>query len=466
MVSRVYTPPLPYNRSQGTGLQRGVPSATDEKRGPLPSPLEGERLQSREQTTSDALANARENARSAGLQSVQYDRSQKIPLNAVLGDFHKTMNALGTDAPTRTEMDAYIQVISAQGAKEQPDVPYIKHTLRTAAHSLDQYIGKALGQPSNVVKEWVDALLLQNIDFHSDTPFEKPAESAKKPSDESDATAKKPVETEANALLAEADTSPKAPGSSTKASVANSANPSGLNLTEKKQLKALIETAKTAHQTGDASTAEALLQQALNGLNGKAMPEWEGKINRLRGRFAENDGQWESAITAYEQAEQNFAQAGRSDRQADTRHAIGSLLEDHGRLAEAKTSYQQAFALDESRGDTRSQVRSLQDMGRVDLRLGQSDSAIETLKTAVQRSEGLALSPVEQNDLLGTLALAYRRAGQLDASVSTYRDASRLASRSGNPTLYADTLRQYASTLIEAGRNTQAAKVLEVLQRK
>jgi tetratricopeptide (TPR) repeat protein len=464
MVSRVYTPPLPYTRSQGSALQRGVPSATDEKR---TSSSEGERIGSREQSGSDEMAAIRENARSAGLQSVQYDSAQKIPLNAVLGDFHKTMTALGADAPTRSEMDAYIQVISAQGAKSQPDVPYIKHTLRTAAHSLDQYIGKALGQPSNVVKEWVDALLLQNIDFHSDAPFEKPAETAKK-SSESDADTKNSsqnTEQEANTLLVEVDANPQAILQTTSATSIAS-NKTGLNLTEKKQLKTLIETAKTAHQAGDASMAEASLQQALGQLNGKAMPEWEGKINRLRGRFAEQGGQWENAITAYEQAEQGFAQASRLDRQADSRHAIASLLEDHNRLPEAKASYQQVLALDESRGDTAAQVRSLQDLGRIDLRLGQSDSAIATLKSAVQRSETISLSPIEQNELLSTLALTYRRAGQLEPAVTTYREASRLASRSGNLTLYTDTLRHYASTLIEAGHNTQAAKVLEVLKRK
>lgn len=457
MVSRVYTPPLPYHRSQGTGLQRVVPSATDEKKAP-----EGETIGTREQASSDEFAQYRENARSAGLQSVQYDRSQKIPLNAVLGDFHKTMTALGADAPTRTEMDAYIQVIGVQGAKDQPDVSYIKHTLRTAANSLDQYIGKALGQPSNVVKEWVDALLLQNIDFHSDTPFEKPVESVKKSTDKSS-------EDTGNALVAEAN---PAQTQLTVQQQDNSliamakVNSSGLNTNNKKQLKSLIEAAKTAHQSGDANGAEESLRQALDQLTGKGMPEWEGKINRLRGRFAENDGQWENAIAAYQEAEQGFVQAGRLDRQADTRHAIGSLLEDHGRLAEARDAYQQVLMLDESQNDIKAQVRSLQDLGRVDLRLGQTDSAIATLQTALKRSEGIALSPVEQGDLLSTMGLSYRRAGQLDAAISTYRDASRLASRSGNPDFYADTLRQYASVLLEGGRNEQAVKVLAALQKQ
>src|SRR5690606_21177103 len=102
---------------------------------------------------------------SNGLQSVQFDQSQKIPLDAVLHDFASTMNALGADEQTRAEVGAYLRVVCLQGNKEHPEVPFIKHSLRTAAGALDQFIAQALGQPSQVVKEWVDALLLQNIDF-------------------------------------------------------------------------------------------------------------------------------------------------------------------------------------------------------------------------------------------------------------------------------------------------------------
>ena len=81
MVSRVYTPLIPaYPRSQSVGNGRGpVSSATDDQK-------------------AIAQGNANDaNRPSAGLQAVQFDRFQKIPLDAVIHDFKNTMNALGAD---------------------------------------------------------------------------------------------------------------------------------------------------------------------------------------------------------------------------------------------------------------------------------------------------------------------------------------------------------------------------------
>jgi tetratricopeptide (TPR) repeat protein len=387
------------------------------------------------------------------LQSVQYDRSQQIPLNAVLGDFHKTMTSLGADDATRAEVGVYLRAISLQGGKPEPDVPFIRHTLRTAANTLDQYIGNALGQPSKVVREWVDALLLQNIDFHSDTPFNPPGHG----------------ESVGEKASPEASGSPAGSGK-TQAHSSEQAPQNTLDTEGKKRLKSLIESAKAAHESGNAEAAANGLEEALAQLKDKGFPEWEGKIHRLYGRFAEGDGAWEKALVAYGQAADCFQSAGRSDREADTRHAMASILEDHDRLTEARDVYRQVLALDEEQTpeDIAAQIRTLQDLGRVDLRLGRTASALDHLTTAVTRSqqaqrEGRTLPIGLQVDLLSNLGAVYRRAGQGREATQSYREAARLAQVGEDPALYANTLQQYAAILVEGGRNAEAMKVLQAI---
>lgn len=447
MIPRVYTPPVaPYARSQRGGLQRGAPSSTDEN----PSPF-------RRSEPDDPTKTSRPNGESpsrltpaAGLQSVQYERFQQIPLNAVLGDFHKTMTSLNADEATQAEVSVYLRAISLQGGKPEPDVPFIRHTLRTAANTLDQYIGNALGQPSKVVREWVDALLLQNIDFHSDTPFE-------------------PTERASSSEPGQASAKPAGPGEPQTEQTETPPRDT-IDLDGKKRLKSLIESAKAAHDAGKTDEAERYLEDALTQLKDKGFPQWEGKIHRLRGRFAERDGDWEKALSVYERAADCFQAAGQTDRQADTQHDMASILEDHGRLTEAREMYQRVLTLDEERpqGDITTQIRTLQDLGRVDLRRGQTADALEHLNTALARSrqaqqEGREIPSSIQSDLLSSRGAAYRRSGQMDEAMQSYREAARLARSGGDASGYANALQQYAATLVEGGRNGEAMKVLQAI---
>jgi Flp pilus assembly protein TadD len=358
MVSRLYTPLVtPYVRPQGANSNRGaVTSTTDEQ----PRPY------SQQAGVDSESADPRRP--SSGLQSVQYDRLQKIPLTAVISDFKNTMTALGADDQTRSEVSAYLNVVRLQAAKEQPEVSFIKHTLRTAANSLDQFIGKALGQPSQVVKEWVDALLLQNIDYHADLP---PEEVTTAPTSKS---------TTAETAMQEAfNAEPEATA--------------GLDTSTKSQIKNLVEQSKVNQQAGKSTEADQNLQDALDLLKDQNRPEWEGKLWQLRGRFADQEGRWEQAVHAFDQAAQHFEAAQCPGKQANTLHAMASILEEHGQLDQAKQAYQQVVALDEQTGNPKTQLRSLNDLGSVHLRQGNARDAITTFEKAANVMKDNAAPP-------------------------------------------------------------------------
>jgi len=432
MVSRVYTPLIPaYPRSQSVGNGRGpVSSATDDQK-------------------AIAQGNANDaNRPSAGLQAVQFDRSQKIPLDAVIHDFKNTMNALGADEQTRSEVAAYLNVVRLQAAKDQPEVPFIKQTLRTAANSLDQFIGKALGQPSKVVKEWVDALLMQDIDYHADLPPEETgAESnGKSNNQEVKFAANSPENDASDPVQVAADDAP------------------GLNAAAKTQLKTLIEDAKTSQQADNSADANQKLQQALDLLSNQVRPDLEGKVWQLKGRFADQSGQWEEAVSCFEQAANRFEAANLPQKQANSLHAMASILEEHGQLDKAQAAYQQVVELDTQYGDAKSQLRSLNDLGSLHLRRGDVAQATQTLQQAAQLMQNQPIPPQVQSDILSNLGAAQRKAQDFNQAIQSYQQSLKTAREAKDRSRYTSTLQQLASLFVEANQPDQAMKALQRLK--
>ncbi len=382
---------------------------------------------------------------SSGLQAVQYSPSQKIPLDAVIGDFKSTMNALGADEQTRSEVTAYLNVVRLQAGKDQPEVPYIKQTLRTAANSLDQFIGKALGQPSKVVKEWVDALLVQNIDYKAQLPQEH---SEAHPAEQSTGT---PANTN------DVSHSNGVPENTTPTTET-------INASLKSQVKSLIEAAKTSQQSGKPEQAHQQLEDALDLLKDANRPDWEGKICRMQGRLYDQSGQWEQATQAYQQAAKHFEAASQPQKQAQSLQALASILEDHGQLEQAKAAYQQVVALDQQSGTPEQQIQSLNDLASVILRQGNGPQAAQTLQQATAILQTTPLPPGEQSDIYSNLGAAHQQAQQYDSAITAYQQSLQTAKAARDKSRYSSALQQLASLYVQNNQPDQAMATLRRLK--
>jgi tetratricopeptide (TPR) repeat protein len=434
MVSRVYVPPVkPYSRAQGANNGRGpVTSATDE-----PPARQAAQLP-REGDSADLSRS------SAGLQAVQFSPNQQIPLAAVIGDFKNTMSALGADEQTRSEVTAYLNVVRLQGAKDQPEVPYIKQTLRTAANSLDQFIGKALGQPSQVVKEWVDALLMQNIDYKADLSpdvLDEPGQSASSKT--------------ANAQATQADS---------ETNTAETEKSATATASTKTQVKNLIEAARVAQQAGNPSEADQKLQDALTLLEDANRPDWTGKVWRMRGRLLDQNGQWEQAAQAYQQAATGFEQAKLPQKQAQSLQAMASILEDHGQLEQAKTAYQQVVSLDQQFGRPEDQVRSLNDLASVTLRQGHSADAVQTLQQAVKLLTSAKVDAAVHSDIYSNLGTAHQQAQNYPEALQAYQQAMQSARQMRDRERYTSGLQQLATLYVQNNQPDEAMAALRRLK--
>lgn len=104
--------------------------------------------------------------KSSALASIQdHTQGKAIHVRSVVGDFQNTLSAIGVPDSLKTEIDTYLQAVSYQEGKAKPNATLVRHALKTAANSLDEFIADNLGHPSRVVRDWVDALLLQPLDF-------------------------------------------------------------------------------------------------------------------------------------------------------------------------------------------------------------------------------------------------------------------------------------------------------------
>jgi tetratricopeptide (TPR) repeat protein len=434
MVSRVYTPLItPYQRpQQNAGNGNAGTVNPDEQRAPAWQPSQPE-----QQRTPRELGSS-----GSGLRAVQHSQFQKIPLNDVIHDFNNTMTALGVDETTQQEVATYLGVVRLQASKDQPEVGYIKQTLRTAANTLDQYISKALGQPSKVVKEWVDALLMQDIDYKANiTPEEvTPPQSANQ-----------------SPPSQQADTNPD-----TTPAVVPPDTPESTGI--KTQLKSLIETAKTLQGQQQYLQADEKLQAALDLLQDGNRPDWEGKVWGLRGKILDQGGQWQNALNAYEQAADRFSRAQLPQKQSYALQAAASLLEDHGELQKAKDYYEQVVALDEQTGDPKTLLHSLNDLGSVALKAGDATQAIQALERASRFLQTENIPPAVQSDIQANLAAAYRRTQNYTQAIDTYQQSLKTAKQARDKTRYISGLQQLASLFVEANQPQNAMKAIQRLQ--
>ena len=95
-------------------------------------------------------------------------KAATINISQILRDFKNTGIAIGTPAEIMDEVNTYISLVEKQVRKENPDKNLVRSNLKNGASLLDKYITETLQRQSNVVENWVDAILLQQVNYNYD----------------------------------------------------------------------------------------------------------------------------------------------------------------------------------------------------------------------------------------------------------------------------------------------------------
>ena len=92
-----------------------------------------------------------------------------INISQILVDFRNTIASIGAPAELEQKVNQYISMVEVESNQESPRKETIITNLKTASRMLDDYISQTLKKPSNVVQDWMDAFLLQQVDYKADS---------------------------------------------------------------------------------------------------------------------------------------------------------------------------------------------------------------------------------------------------------------------------------------------------------
>lgn len=97
--------------------------------------------------------------------------NNNINVSDILKDFKDTMTAIGVPIVTGKNVMEHLKQVHIQASTENPSISAIQNEFSKAAEITDKYISETLGKPSSVVKQWIDALFLQKINYKAYDPL-------------------------------------------------------------------------------------------------------------------------------------------------------------------------------------------------------------------------------------------------------------------------------------------------------
>ena len=97
--------------------------------------------------------------------------SSEINISDIIKDFKGTMTQLGIPKAVGMSIMEDLKNIHVQASTETPSISQIQNNLYKAAAKVDDFVSETIGKESQVVKQWVDALLFQKINYYADDPL-------------------------------------------------------------------------------------------------------------------------------------------------------------------------------------------------------------------------------------------------------------------------------------------------------
>ncbi|MCQ2958072.1 MAG: hypothetical protein MJ180_04110 [Candidatus Gastranaerophilales bacterium] len=349
-----------------------------------------------------------------------------INIKQVLIDFHSTLNAIGASEEVEEEVKTYLSLVENQSKKDKPNKKMIISDLKIAADVLDAYITDALNKPSKVVKDWVDALLLQNIDFKSDESITKGAfESI---TGEQSQTAK----------VAEKRLAEKALGANKEIEAKEEVITDTFEIQEEPiqeqiQQNSQIDELILIATNKDVSSKEALksLSEAFTIAqkeeNKPAIAKIYFEIAKIQNK--ENnlpqalDCLHASTVLAYTLNDNNL--------KTKTHKTMGKIYDDAGLTDVALSHYFTSLGFDGELDDTDNQADTLISVGKIHSSEYAKDDAIDCFKDALE------LAKVKKNvSIMGNVfyntGKTFKQSGENDSALKNFKQAAILSQKSGD----------------------------------
>jgi len=384
------------------------------------SPVEKVNPEAEQKKAPNDNADFKERESSSGYnQSIDYSTG-KVNINQIVVDFKSTLKAIGASKEVNEEVEAYLKLVELQSIKENPSQKIIKSNLTNAAGVLDGYIAETLNKPSGVVKNWIDALLLQKVEYKSD----KPVETLKGNS----------VKSEGSFQLTNTSTTKSSVLPQNDTTIKN-------NRPEDIKLQELYKKAEKIADSGDFDRALSVYEKLIPFSQKINNTEVETKLYMDKAYIHDESGDYISALDSYNKAATVAFKAGNQEIQAQAHYNMASIYDDFGKLDAALVHYYESLSLDGQVENLKGQSVTLNDVGSVFASKYDYKQALNHFKV------GFSLTKETGDEkgkacILSNTAGVFRDLGHDDKAVKYYRDSIKIDTKIGNVEGYAKSFEQ------------------------
>ncbi len=387
--------------------------------------------------------------------AIDYTKPQ-VNIKDVLTDFKNTLSTINPDEDVNEEVVNYLNLAAKQAQKEKPSAKIIKSNLKNAASILDEYIAKSLNKPSDVVGNWIDALLLQKVDYKATAASTTKVEEITPKGSEKLKEISKEQEGTKAAIV------PQAPEKKPVAQKVNIAEQPQVQKKPKVSRNQAIEHLKKLYKSAENYLEKGNLDKAYEGYNKSVQlaaklnnKKIQPKIYMSMAYISELKNDAPGMIENYHKAATMAAKANNRKVQAEAHYNMGTIYDDYGELDAALGHYHKSLALDGAMDNIKGQTITLNNIANVHASKKQSSQALDLYKAAfslakqADDNEGKAI-------ITSNVAGLFKDLGYDQKALQFYRDSIIYDQKGGNMEGCAKSYNQSGDIMLKQGRKDKA----------
>ena len=377
--------------------------------------------------------------------------SGNVNISQITNDFRNTLTAIGAPKEIEEEVSGYLSLVDIQSQKGTPSTNIIKANLKNASTILDDYITKTLGRPSKVVSNWVDVVLLQNVDYKTtpktsnSTPIEPQIPSQQTvniPPEQAQTIPPQTTEDYISSQPVQVDTT------------TFTASPESI------KLQNLYNKCGKLTDSGDYDKALDGYNKALALAQNLGDHPTQAQIHMDMAFIHDVNNNYPQALDNYNNAATLAAQSNDMITQAQAHYNMATIYDDFGKTDIALDHYHTALSFDGATENIKGQTLTLNSIGNVYSSQADYKTSLDYYKVGY----GLA---TDQNDkegqaaILSNTANVFNELGNNKKALKLYGNSAKFDMAAGNASGVAKSYEQAGDIMIKNGLTDKAAALYQ-----
>jgi len=374
--------------------------------------------------------------------SIDYTNSN-VNISQIVVDFRNTLKAIGASPEINEEVEGYLRLVELQSSKDNPSAKLIRGNLANASSVLDEYIATTLNKPSSVVKNWIEALLMQKVDYKASSVSEPSAY-----------TTEAINKYKPQPLSENQEINPATQVFLNEKSVSKTENISPADA----KLVQLYEKASKIADSGNHEKALEVYDKLISFSQKINNTEIESRLHLDKAYIHDESGNYSLALESYNNAAKAAHVAGNQDLQSQAHYNMASIYDDFGKTDAAFSHYFESLGLDGQTENLKAQGITLNDVGNLYSSQYKNEDALEVFKVGYGIA-GEAKDDKGKACILSNTAGVMKNLGFDDKALKFYRNSIKLDKEIGNVEGYAKSYELAGEIMLDNSQPQKAANL-------